>query len=125
MIINSDNQAIFTNIKWVSETTFEFSLDGGHFLFNEHFPNFPVVPASLIVELLHQNLAQMLAMKNTKLLIKNAKFLGPMVPGQIYRCQFQAKSDDVYLFTISDLTNKAYNKGLMTLEVDSRRQHAA
>lgn len=108
-------QSIFKDIRWNNALSFEFNLDESHFLFDEHFPGFPVVPASLIMELLSHSVAQIRGYETFKVSVNNAKFLNPMVPGLTYRCEFRTKSSETLMFTISDKQSKAYNKGLISL----------
>ncbi|MBR8845624.1 MULTISPECIES: hypothetical protein [Pseudoalteromonas] len=120
-----NNQMLFTNIRWQSDFVFEFILDANHYLFAEHFPGFPVVPASLIMEMVYTQLAKKLKKEGCKLLINNAKFLSPMLPAPNYRCELKNKSGATYMFTISDSTGKAYNKGIISLITDSEVEYAA
>jgi len=117
--------SIFKDIDAHQDGQVSFVLDSEHFLFDEHFPGFPVVPASLIMEFINLCVAERYTQEGVKFSISNAKFLNPMVPGNTYTCKFKVRSSEALFFSISDDAGKDYNKGIVSFMSESEVEHAA
>lgn len=117
--------SIFKDIDAHQDDQVSFVLDDEHFLFDEHFPGFPVMPASLIMEFINLCVAERYTQEGVKFSISNAKFLNPMVPGNTYTCKFKARSNEVLFFSISDDAGKDYNKGIVSFISKSEVKNAA
>ena len=105
-----NKQALFMNVVETGQplTNISFEINEHCPLLAEHFPGFPVVPASLIIGLT----ASLLEKSASYLNLTNIRFNQPLVPGKEYRCEFKQKNNEQVMFIITDQHNVVYTKGI-------------
>lgn len=106
-----ENEVLFIEVFQNSSQpdTTEFKINGSCPLLAEHFPQFPVVPASLIISFV----TSLVNYSGRLIDLKNTKFSRPVVPNNQYFCEFRQQNNSVLLFTIKDQENNIYSKGLL------------
>lgn len=106
--------SLFVQVNLEPGKGFSFQINPASFLLAEHFPGFPVIPASLIVGLVFEQVKQLMANEAEGLCLTNIRFNLPLVPGRNYYCQLQLQPKSAsWLFAISDDQGALYTRGLL------------
>ncbi len=106
---------------------FRFEINPDCSLMSEHFPGFPVVPASLIVGLIAKLLPSYLGVRDGLLLLDNVRFNRPVSPPGSYECLLQSHSaEQGVLFTINGPDGQLHTRGRVRFGAEpGEMSHAA
>lgn len=94
---------------------FTFAFNSKHPLFMEHFSGHPVVPGSMLFEVVFDVIKDKFQ-KGMCLSFKKVKFIGAVIPGVVYELNIKQASNDI-IFVFSKDT-KRYSAGTLRLEND-------
>ena len=110
-----NQSSLFSHVMFIDvpEQTFKFQINGCCPLLDEHFPGFPVVPASLIIGFVQTLVTKFDESKSNQLILKNIRFNLPLTAGREYVCQFKEQPSNTLLFTIKCEGHDVYSRGLL------------
>lgn len=77
-----------------AELCFRFEINRDCSLLDEHFPGFPIAPASLVLSFVFDELSALVPINHDRLDLRATRFSKPITPGHSYRCSVRADALD-------------------------------